>query len=212
MVSDPVLAATDVASTVYDDQAPGMDIPVASTPISDQMFDLIMGGTPETSFISEYIQKSEVETGLQKDKELDNTKQRFHEDKSEEVGNYKENEQETPVGKQNSEQSSQKGHESAPPETQTDQLEDSVGSIDNSRSFLREWSVDSMSHSTIEAAPEYNRLFSDLEGLGGFPSVPGLVVPDLDLSPSASTPSEEVSNEVCGRYKFGFIDMYWECY
>lgn len=195
MVSDPVLAATDVASTVYDDQTPGLDIPVASTPISDQMFDLIMGGTPETSFISEYIQKNEVEKGLQKDKEPDKTKQRLLEDKSKEVCSNKESEQETPVSKQNSEQSSQKRQESAPPDSQTDQLQDSVSSIDNSRVFLREWSVDSMSHSTIEAAPEYNRLFSDLEGLGGFPSVPGLVVPDLDLSPSASTPSEEVSNE-----------------
>lgn len=208
MVSDPVLAATDVASTVYDDQAPGLDIPVASTPISDQMFDLIMGGTPETSFISEYMQKKEIDTGLQKEMVSDKTKQILKEDKSKEVCSNKENEQETPVNEQSSEESSQKIQESVPPGSQTDHLEDSVSSIDNGRVFLREWSVDSMSQSTIEAAPEYNRLFSDLEGLGGFPSVPGLVVPDLDLSPSASTPSEEVSNEVCGSYNFKWLDVY----
>ncbi|KAK8393234.1 hypothetical protein O3P69_013324 [Scylla paramamosain] len=105
MISDPVLAATDVASTVHDVQAHGVGIPIISTPISDHMFDMIIGGTPETSFISDYMEK-----------------------------------------------------------TQLKQLQ-----------------------STIDC-------FSDLEGLGGFPSVPGLVVPDLDLSPS-STPSEEVSNE-----------------
>lgn len=208
MVSDPVLAATDVASTVYDDQAPGLDIPVASTPISDQMFDLIMGGTPETSFISEYMQKKEIDTGLQKEMVSDKTKQILKEDKSKEVCSNKENEQETSVNKQSSEESSQTIQESVPPGSQTDHLEDSVSSIDNGRVFLREWSVDSMSQSTIEAAPEYNRLFSDLEGLGGFPSVPGLVVPDLDLSPSASTPSEEVSNEVCGSYNFKWLDVY----
>lgn len=208
MVSDPVLAATDVASTVYDDQAPGLDIPVASTPISDQMFDLIMGGTPETSFISEYMQKKEIDTGLQKEMVSDKTKQILKEDKSKEVCSNKENEQETPVNEQSSEESSQKIQESVPPGSQTDHLEDSVSSIDNGRVFLREWSIDSMSQSTIEAAPEYNRLFSDLEGLGGFPSVPGLVVPDLDLSPSASTPSEEVSNEVCGSYNFKWLDVY----
>lgn len=212
MVSDPVLAATDVASTVYDDQVHGVDIPVASTPISDHMFDMIMGGTPETSFISDYMQKNEVERGLQKDMERGKTEQTPQEDKSKDVYIKKESEQETSVSKQNSEQSSQKGQESALPDIQTSQLEGSVSSIDNSRAFLRECSVDSMFLSTIEAAPEYNRLFSDLEGLGGLPSVPGLVVPDLDLSPSASTPSEDVSNEVCGSYKFRFIEMHWGCY
>lgn len=212
MVSDPVLAATDVASTVYDDQAPGMDIPVASTPISDQMFDMIMGGTPETSFISDYMQKKDFKRELRKDMEPHKTKQMLKEDKSKEVCSNKESEEETPISKQSTEQSSQKQQENVLPDNQRDQLESSVSSTDNNRVLLREWSVDSMSRSTIEAAPEYDRLFSDLEDLGGFPSVPGLVVPDLDLSPSASTPSEEVSNEVCGSYKFKFIEMYWEYY
>lgn len=211
MVSDPVLAATDVASTVYDDQVPGMDIPVASTPISDHMFDMIMGGTPETSFISDYMQKRDLERRLQKDMDSDKAKH-VQEEKVKEACRNTDNEEETLVSKHNSEQSSQEQPESVLPDNITNQLEGSVSSIDNSRVFLRECSVDSMSRSTIEAAPEYNRLFSDLEGLGGFPSVPGLVVPDLDLSPSASTPSEEVSNEVCGSYNLRLIEMYCEYY
>lgn len=176
------------------------------------MFDMIMGGTPETSFISDYMEKNEVERGLKKDTEPDNEKQILKKDESTGASSNTESEQETPVSKKNSEQSSQKKQERVPPDNRTDELEHSVTSVDKSREFVREWSIDSMSHSTIEAAPEYDRLFSDLEGLGGFPSVPGLMVPDLDLSPCASTPSEEVSNEVCGSYKFRFIEMHWGCY
>ncbi|KAB7505067.1 Pleckstrin homology domain-containing family M member 3 [Armadillidium nasatum] len=54
----PVLSATDVASTFIDDsEEPGIAIP--QTPLSDQMFDLIIGGTPETRFINESIDYSE---------------------------------------------------------------------------------------------------------------------------------------------------------
>ena len=50
---DPVLAATDVASTVMDEESHGISIPEPDNPISDVMFQLIIGGTPETSFINE---------------------------------------------------------------------------------------------------------------------------------------------------------------
>ncbi|XP_076059202.1 pleckstrin homology and RUN domain containing M1 isoform X2 [Oratosquilla oratoria] len=58
-VSEPVLEGTDVASTFVDQGMEGMDIPSVETPIYDQMFDIIMSGTPETSFISDNIENKE---------------------------------------------------------------------------------------------------------------------------------------------------------
>lgn len=195
VISDPVLAATDVASTVHDVQTHGMGIPIASTPISDHMFDMIIGGTPETSFISDYMEKSEADTVKHEDKSSIKTKEILQDTKSNLNETREEKKKEVaPTVEEESANSSQRKQENALPDNHTNQLETSISSTDNGRVFGREWSIDSMSHSTIETAPEYNRLFSDLEGLGGFPSVPGLVVPDLDMSPS-STPSEEVSNE-----------------
>lgn len=49
----PVLSATDVASTFMDHQEAG--VAIAQTPLSDQMFDLILGSTPETRFILDGI-------------------------------------------------------------------------------------------------------------------------------------------------------------
>lgn len=63
LASDPILAATDVASTVQDDQeSAAIDINIPSTPVTDQMFDMIIGGTPETSFISEYMEQRKMMT------------------------------------------------------------------------------------------------------------------------------------------------------
>lgn len=195
MISDPVLAATDVASTVHDVQAHGVGIPIISTPISDHMFDMIIGGTPETSFISDYMEKSEADTAKHEDKSSIKTKEILQDTKSNvNETSEKKKKEATSTTEQDSEDNNQRKQENVLPDNQINQLETSISSTDNDRVFGRDWSIDSMSHSTIETAPEYNRLFSDLEGLGGFPSVPGLVVPDLDLSPS-STPSEEVSNE-----------------
>ena len=56
---DPVMAATDVASTVADDETRGIDVPESDNPISDVMFQLIIGGTPETSFISDHVSKDD---------------------------------------------------------------------------------------------------------------------------------------------------------
>lgn len=196
VISDPVLAATDVASTVYDVQRQSVGIPIASTPISDHMFDMIIGGTPETSFISDYMEKKEVDAAKQEDNSSSKTKQMLQDNRSDVIQtNEGSKRQTTAVTEQDCENVSETIQENTRPDNQSDQLEDSISSTDNSKVYMREWSVDSMSRSLIETSPEYDRLFSDLEGLGGFPSVPGLVVPDLDLSPSASTPSEEISNE-----------------
>ncbi|KAG0729544.1 Pleckstrin y domain-containing family M member 3 [Chionoecetes opilio] len=198
-VSDPVLAATDVASTVYDVETHGVGIPDASTPISDHMFDMIIGGTPETSFISDYMEKNKVDTAKQEDKSSNKKQPILRDKKSDSVQLNDECEQQrTSVTGEDCEDSSPRKQEDTLPDSQIDQLlECSVSSTDNSKVYMTEWSVDSSRSTIIETSPEYNRLFSDLEGLGGLPSVPGLVVPDLDLdlSPSASTPSEDVSNE-----------------
>ncbi|KAK3895030.1 hypothetical protein Pcinc_001238 [Petrolisthes cinctipes] len=58
VASDPILAATDVASTVRDDSDPSGNTDVnniPSSPVTDQMFEFIIGGTPETSFIRDYM-------------------------------------------------------------------------------------------------------------------------------------------------------------
>lgn len=60
--SAPVLSATDVASTFIDKDSEEVGVAIPQTPLSDQMFDLIIGGTPETGFINESNDSSEGET------------------------------------------------------------------------------------------------------------------------------------------------------
>ena len=47
----PIMAATDIASTFKDTPSSLMGIEIPQTPLSDQMFDLVINGTPETDFI-----------------------------------------------------------------------------------------------------------------------------------------------------------------
>ena len=194
------MAATDVASTVYEVRTHSEGVPIASTPISDQMFDMIIGGTPETSFISDYMKKRETKAAKRADETSKDEKEVIPSCVSSLIQTDEGKEKQMPsITEENKERKPPQENELT--DKQKDVLEGSIISSDNEKFYMRERSIDS-SRSIIEAAPEYNRLFSDLEGLGGFPSVPGLVVPDLDLdlSPSTSTPSEEISYEVCNRF------------
>ncbi|KAK4312709.1 hypothetical protein Pmani_015894 [Petrolisthes manimaculis] len=63
LASEPILAATDVASTVRDDRDHNTDTDnIPSSPVTDQMFELIIGGTPETSFIKDYMHNNTTTT------------------------------------------------------------------------------------------------------------------------------------------------------
>ncbi|KAG7174006.1 Pleckstriny domain-containing family M member 3-like, partial [Homarus americanus] len=201
-VSDPILAATDVASTVYDGQTTNVNSNVFETPISDQMFDMIIGGTPETSFISDYMEKHKPSAKFEDVSTPGETEQDLLEKPKDAQGTDKKEKNESTVsGKSERDVQDHKKPEVVLDEdsllaNQNNQFENSCTSTLSSKGYVREWSEDSLSRSVIEGAPEYDKLFSDFGSIGLFPSVPGLAVADLEPSSSStSTPSVEVSNE-----------------
>ncbi|KAK8740633.1 hypothetical protein OTU49_003003 [Cherax quadricarinatus] len=197
VVSDPVLAATDVASTVYDEHSTYMNsTSICETPISDQMFDMIIGGTPETSFINDYMEKhkkvdSADSEGIPRPSEI-------KANNAEEVNNDKDNF--TAPCKEESDLDDHSKSETNLDDSilpnQKNQFENSLTNALSNRVYMREWSDDSFSRSMNEEAPEYKRLFSDFGSDVPFSIVPGLAVVEVDqLSPTTSSPSGAVSNE-----------------
>lgn len=213
MVSDPVLAATDVASTVMDERTEGMNIPIVETPVSDQMFDMIFGGTPETSFISNMeSRESKDPMGQESDKHREE-KRVMHEppdSKQERGGGVPEDKRDSAFEPAGIQKESQDGGsrltvelQNPPEENQKRHSRDhSFTTSTESRDYHRTYSTDSsMSRSVIEGAPEYDQLFLDITSVTPFPSVPGLSLSDVDPASSNSTPSREASHEVRG-YRF----------
>lgn len=197
VVSDPVLAATDVASTVYDEQSAHVNTNIIGTPISDQMFDMIIGGTPETSFINDYMENHKT-MGLEEPEDVptpceinSNNIEVFETNDKAKLMAPSEDE-----SKLNDHRNSESILSVESLIDQKNKFENSVSSTLSNRIYMREWSDDSFSHSINEGAPEYDRLFSDFGSVTPFALVPELPRPVVDpLSPSTSTPSVEISNE-----------------
>ncbi|CAL4203577.1 unnamed protein product, partial [Meganyctiphanes norvegica] len=70
---DPVLSATDVASTFIAEDSVNVGIPIDDTPLSDKMFDMIVGRTPETSFISQVMESRSAQEESQQTETKENT-------------------------------------------------------------------------------------------------------------------------------------------
>lgn len=205
-MSDPVLAATDVASTVYDEQAANVNVNVIGTPVSDQMFDMIIGGTPETSFINDYMEKHRKVESLKSDvPSLCETKEASDDKNScEEKEKGKNSQNESILVAEERESKNYRKSDDVSDigillASQNNKLENSFTSTVSSRGYKRDWNEDSLSHSMIEGNPEYDNLFSDFESVGPFASLPGLAEGDNPSSPAISTPSVEISNEVRQR-------------
>lgn len=210
VVSDPVLAATDVASTVMDERTEGMNIPIVETPVSDQMFDMIFGGTPETSFISNMESRESKDPKVQDDDALRVEKEDKHNPLGSQQGgrDATEDKRDSVVeptdgpgdqkGSQDHGKSPRVEVQSPLEESQKQHSRDhSFTNSTESRDYHRTYSTDSsMSRSVIEGAPEYDQLFLDITAVSPFPSVPGLSLSDVDPASSNSTPSRETSHEV----------------
>lgn len=209
VVSDPVLAATDVASTVMDERTEGMNIPIVETPVSDQMFDMIFGGTPETSFISNMESRESKDPKVQDDDALRVEKEDKHNPPGSQQGgrDATEDKRDSAVkptegpgdqkGSQDHGKSPRVEVQSPLEESQKQHSRDhSFTNSTESRDYHRTYSTDSsMSRSVIEGAPEYDQLFLDITAVSPFPSVPGLSLSDVDPASSNSTPSRETSHE-----------------
>ncbi|XP_071519508.1 uncharacterized protein Plekhm1 [Panulirus ornatus] len=201
VVSDPVLAATDVASTVYDEQAADVKVNVIGTPVSDQMFDIIIGGTPETSFINDYMEKHKKVESLKSDVPTPSEDEEvLVTDKSCEEKEKEKNSQNESI--MHDEEKTSKNHRKSGDlsdigillASQNSRLENSFTSTASSRGYMKDWNEDSLSHSMTEGNPEYDKLFSDFESIDPFASMPGLAG-DNPSSSAISTPSVEISNE-----------------
>ncbi|XP_063615168.1 sorting nexin-29-like, partial [Penaeus indicus] len=207
VVSDPVLAATDVASTVMDERTEGMNIPIVETPVSDQMFDMIFGGTPETSFISNMESRESKDTKVQES----DTLQAEEKDRLNSLGSRREeraateDKRDSALETTDSDLQASQGQGKNPRVEVQSPLEESQKqhsrdhSFTNSsecRDYHRTYSTDSsMSRSVIDGAPEYDQLFLDITAVSPFASVPGLSLSDVDPASSSSTPSREASHE-----------------
>ncbi|XP_064097696.1 pleckstrin homology domain-containing family M member 1-like isoform X1 [Macrobrachium nipponense] len=199
VVADPVLAATDVASTVYDQPTVGVAIPVVETPICDEMFNMIIGGTPETSFIKDSVERqSSVEV-------KDNKKSTKHDQKdvnssdnkfvNKEDGNIPSPTCENVESPDIQEISAlTESAEHAQTElAKTD--EDQESSVENSvaDSYRRGWSVDS-AQSLYQSGPAFAKIISELDTNNPFSYLCNdTTESNQTVLSSDSTPSQESS-------------------
>ncbi|KAK7071295.1 zinc ion binding [Halocaridina rubra] len=171
MVADPVLAATDVASTVFDQPVRELAIPIVETPVSDQIFDLIIGGTPDTNFIKDSIEKKEkgVAKGIRengKDKSVNSYDAQVTADQT--VISVI-------VEERDNSDNTDKINESinvTSDDIEKEDLETSCGNLMNSLSdsftestYKRGWSVDS---TQSQSGPAFGRIFADFEASNPF--------------------------------------------
>lgn len=208
LVADPVLAATDVASTVYDQPQGGLVIPVVETPISDQIFDLIIGGTPETSFINDSMENMKsVES--EESKQLPMPAQYYNKVSSEKgtdelqgaLADTSCENQEVPDGKVQTADVTESIERAHFESRKTSDI--MTNSLDGSDSYRRGWSVDS-SQSLYQLGPAFGQIH-DVESSNPFPfmyenSEAGFTTLSTDTSPSQessrSDDAEKLNYEV----------------
>lgn len=195
------MAATDVVKTVHDEPTQSIPIDVSQSTISDQMFDMIIEGTPETSFINNFMEKCQkLDTvkngsvvGVNENKQSSANKK--HSNGKNVSANMK-----VEMSGRNKEDERHHGEKSEDfnkddyVENKKHSFDTSIASSDISiTSYTREFSVDSLMSST--ALAEYGELFSGFEPVGPYSSVPGLS--ETDVTPSTTPVTNiEASREV----------------
>lgn len=204
--SDPVLAATDVASTVYDDHTPSMNIDIPPATISDQMFDMIIEGTPETSFISDYMEKhrrgitgvkeNRDDVGSKEDTTLEKSGDDRHNTAKDVEGESVPHDEKDDEIQDHSKLKFEESSNSYVPPSQ--KLESSTTLSTNSSLLAREISIDSLA--LCEGNREYDNLFQGYDTGEIYPPVPEIsTVADLTPSTATSSSSVEASHEVSVR-------------
>ncbi|XP_068216110.1 pleckstrin homology domain-containing family M member 1-like [Palaemon carinicauda] len=195
VVADPVLAATDVASTVYDQPTVGVAIPVVETPICDEMFNMIIGGTPETSFIKDSMEKQN--SGELKDGKRSTQREQKDADKSvnkadDNLPSSSNEKIESPDTHEISDLTESAEHDQTEIGSTDEYLESSV---ENSMagSCVRTWSVDSC-QSLYQSGPAFSKIISDLDTSNPFSYLNSETAENSQAVLSAdSTPSQESS-------------------
>ncbi|CAL4151673.1 unnamed protein product, partial [Meganyctiphanes norvegica] len=176
---DPVLSATDVASTFIAEDSVNVGIPIDDTPLSDKMFDMIVGRTPETSFISQVMESRSA----QEESQQTETKENTQGERNEQVYTSEDYDRDVKANKYEEQQTANvqfedenKGNvkcknsknliEISPEDFSINSTSSAyIGSVPfGNDEFSRSVSIEStMSNSINESAPDYDKLFSNID-------------------------------------------------